>query len=83
MQIANGACKRPTSITADHLNLFYWDDGSGIAYVVQRGFPTASFNFGWSLGAYDSVQTNGHCTRLYYVRAASGGGYEMVSIDAQ
>jgi hypothetical protein len=81
--IASGARKRPTSITADHLNLFYWDDGSGMAYVVQRGFPTANFNFSWSLGAYNSVQTNGGCTRLYYVTAASGGGYELVSINAQ
>ncbi|MGA7124285.1 MAG: hypothetical protein WBY94_29560 [Polyangiaceae bacterium] len=83
LQSANGARKRPTSITADHLNLFYWDDGAGTAYVVQRGFPTANFNFSWSLGAYASVQTNSRCTRLYYVTAASGGGYELVSIDAQ
>ena len=83
LQSANGARKRPTSVTADHLNLFYWDEGSGMAYVVQRGFPTANFNFSWSLGAYDSVQTNGRCTRLYYLTAASGGGYELVSIDAE
>jgi hypothetical protein len=79
-----GARKHPTSLTADHLNLFYWDDGTGMAYVVQRGTPTADLNFSWSIGAFESVQSNGGCSRIYYVMPVAGGsGYTLVSAAAQ
>jgi len=82
LQIVQSARKRPTSLTADRLNLFHWDEGSNMAFIVQRGVPTAELNFSWALGPYFSVQTNATCSRLYYVSAAAGGGFELVSSDA-
>jgi hypothetical protein len=75
-----GRRKRPTSITADRLTLFVWDE-AGEAYGVIRTNPMADFNYAIPFGDRFSIQINGDCSRIYYV-AASGSNFELVQADA-
>jgi hypothetical protein len=73
MMSANGARKRPTSLSADRLTLFVWDDGSAGAFGVFRGSSMGTFNAMQSAGARFSVQASGDCTSLYFVAQLPSG----------
>jgi hypothetical protein len=78
---ASGQRKRPTSMTADRLTLFVWDE-AGQAYGVLRSSTTAPFNFAIPFGAKFSLQVSADCSRLYYVQPASPSGYALVRADS-
>jgi hypothetical protein len=79
IQESNGQRKHPTSLTADRLTLFYWDDMTQEGWYSLRSPASGSFNTGTALGsAYMSPQINADCSRLYYV-TPGGGGWQLVS----
>ncbi len=75
-----GHRKHPTSMTADRLTLFVWDE-AGEAYGVIRTNATADFNYAIPFGNRFSIQINGNCSRIYYV-AAAGSNFELDQADA-
>jgi hypothetical protein len=76
-----GRRKHPTSMTADRLTLFVWDE-AGEAYGVIRSTQTSNFNYPIPFGPRFSIQINGACSRIYYV-APAASGYSVVQADAQ
>jgi hypothetical protein len=76
-----GHRKHPTSMTADRLTLFVWDE-AGQAYGVLRATQTSNFNYPIPFGNRFSIQINGACSRIYYV-APAPSGYALVQADAQ
>jgi hypothetical protein len=76
-----GRRKHPTSMTADRLTLFVWDE-AGEAYGVIRSTQTSNFNYPIPFGPRFSIQINGSCSRIYYV-APAASGYSVVQADAQ
>ncbi len=79
LQESGGLRKHPTSLAADRLTLFYWDDGTQQGFYSLRSPASVSFTIGTALGsAYMSPQINADCTRLYYV-TPGGGGWQLVS----
>jgi hypothetical protein len=77
---SSGKRKHPTSMTADRMSLFVWDE-AGQAYGVLRDSPTSQFNYAIPFGARFSIQVNGACTRIYFV-ASSGSSYVLQQADA-
>ena len=77
---SNGKRKHPTSMTADRLALFVWDE-AGQAYGVLRPTPTSEFNYAIPFGDRFSIQVNGGCTRIYFV-ASAGSTYVLQQADA-
>ena len=75
-----GRRKHPTSMTADRLTLFVWDE-AGEAYGVLRSTPTSSFNYAIPFGDRFSIQVNGACSRIYYV-APAASGFALEQADA-
>jgi hypothetical protein len=75
-----GRRKHPTSMTADRLTLFVWDE-AGEAYGVVRATPTSDFNYPIPFGDRFSIQINGACSRIYYV-APAASGYVLQQADA-
>lgn len=76
-----GDRKRPTSMTADWLTLFVWDE-AGQAYAIPR--PGPSLHFGGiaiPFGDRFSIQVNGSCSRIYYV-SAGAAPYTVQQADA-
>ena len=76
-----GHRKRPTSMTADRLTLFVWDE-AGEAYAIPR--PGPSLHFGGiaiPFGDRFSIQVNGACSRIYYV-SAGAAPYTVQQADA-
>ncbi len=77
---SNGKRKHPTSMTADRLALFVWDE-AGQAYGVLRDYPTSQFNYTIPFGNRFSIQVNGACSRIYFV-APAASGYVLQQADA-
>lgn len=78
----NGLRKHPSSLTADKLTLFIWDDSTNAGAYILRPTVTADFNYTVPLGAaYYSPQINGPCTRLYYVTSSGANQYQLVQSD--
>jgi hypothetical protein len=75
-----GLRKHPTSMTADRLTLFVWDE-AGEAYGVVRATPMSDFNYAIAFGDRFSIQINGACSRIYYVAPASSG-FALEQADA-
>jgi hypothetical protein len=76
-----GHRKRPTSMTADRLTLFVWDE-AGQAYGVVRSTVMSDFNYAIPFGDRFSIQINGDCSRIYYIAPASSG-FALEQADAQ
>jgi hypothetical protein len=76
-----GQRKHPTSMTADRLALFVWDE-SGQASAVLRASPTSQFNYPISLGSKFSIQVNGDCSRIYFVASNGASGYVVQQTDS-
>ena len=81
LQGSGGHRKRPTSLTADALTLFLWDEGGQMAYGVLRPTPTSEFNYAIAFGNRYSIQVNGGCSRIYFVAPATSG-YVLQQADA-
>jgi len=75
-----GRRKRPTSMTADRLTLFVWDE-AGEAYGVLRPTPMSAFSYSIRFGNRFSLQINGDCSRIYYV-VPDASGFALVQADA-
>ncbi len=83
LAITAGTRMRPTSLSADRLTLFYWDEASNTAYAVFRNVATDQFGaFTKAYGPFFSVQANTACSRLYYV-APGPTGFALVEVDAE
>jgi hypothetical protein len=62
----SGVLRRPTAVASDELSVFYWDDETESARVVDRESPLVAFGEPAELGAFRGATPNPACTRLYY-----------------
>jgi hypothetical protein len=81
LEASNGQRKHPTSMTADGLALFVWDD-AGQAYGVLRPSAASEFNYAIPFGARFSIQVNGVCSRIYFVASNGASGYVVQQADS-
>jgi hypothetical protein len=81
LEMSAGLRKLPTSLSADRLTLFVWDEATSAAYGVFRSDPMGDFTGAQPYGPRYSLQVNGACTRLYYV-GPDGAGFALYRVTS-
>ncbi len=82
LQMAGTARMRPTSMSADRLTLFVWDEATSAAEGVFRSGNMTDFSGPQPYGTRDSLQVNAACSTLYYVApvASAFGLFQVTAL---